>query len=61
MAPDSGQPLRLNCPLCGQKLTFHNSRTETDAQGHPEVITVYLCIKHGFYHVSTRQPLRPGM
>jgi hypothetical protein len=61
MVPDSGTPRPFNCPLCGQKLTFHNARTETDAKGHTEVIKVYLCIKHGFYHVSESQPLKPGM
>jgi hypothetical protein len=61
MAPDSGKLLPFICPKCRQKLIFHNSRTETDAHGQPEVITVYLCITHGFYHSSDGKDLKPGM
>jgi hypothetical protein len=61
MAPDSGKPLPFNCPKCGQKLTFHNARTETNAKGQPEEITVYLCITHGFFHFTDSQGLNRGM
>ena len=61
MAPDSGKPLPFNCPRCGQKLTRHNARTETNAKGQAEVVTGYLCIKHGFYNSSDGQTLKPGM
>jgi hypothetical protein len=27
----------------------------------PEDLSVYLCIKHGFYHFSVSEGLKPGM
>jgi hypothetical protein len=38
MAPDSRTSLPLNCPKCGSKLAFHNSRVELDPGGKPETI-----------------------
>lgn len=50
-----------HCPACRQSLSFHNSRTEPDATGESVVIDVYLCIKHGFFHMSDGKALAPGM
>jgi hypothetical protein len=61
MAPDSGTPLPLLCPTCRRKLLLHNTRTETDANGQAEVVTVYLCIDHGFFRLTESQRLKPGL
>jgi hypothetical protein len=61
MGSDSGTPLPLNCPKCGGKLIFHNSRTEPDPGGEPETIQVYLCVQHGFFRYTEREALKPGM
>ena len=49
------------CPKCHQTLTFHNARTELKGSGEPEQIEVYLCIHHGFFHLSASEQLKPGM
>ena len=61
MPRDSGHPLLFNCPTCGQKLTFHNSRTESNEKAQSEVVEVYFCIKHGFFHFSESKGVKPGM
>ena len=65
MAPnhiDESEPRRFTCPICGQVLTFHNSRIDRGSGGHTNLILVYFCIKHGFFRSSDDTPqLTPGM
>ena len=49
---------RPACPQCRVAMNLHNTRVDP---GKTEQVTVYLCITHGFFHVSESQPLRPGM
>ena len=57
---DASTPL-YHCPQCRQTLTYHNTRTERNAAGEAVTVLVYLCIHHGFYHVTDEGRLTPGM
>ena len=51
----------FRCPQCGDVLTFHNSRVEGTDTDQPTVTDVYLCRKHGFFHITAGKDLAPGM
>jgi hypothetical protein len=63
MAPDSRRerPIPLHCPTCGQRMSFHTKRTEPDENGREDHVRVYFCIQHGFFHLSDREEITPGM
>ena len=56
------KPITLNCPRCGQPMTFHADRAEPDEHGQTDHIRVYFCSQHGFFHDdSDRKQLTPGL
>ena len=57
---DTTTPL-YHCLRCHQTLTYHNMRTEQNADGANITVTVYLCIHHGFFQVTNSKPLQAGM
>lgn len=54
-------PIPITCLTCGAPMTFHGERREPDEQGRPDHIRVYFCYKHGFFRLSDRKQLSPGM
>lgn len=41
-------------------MQFYTERIEID-DGPPNHVRVYFCLEHGFFHISDRKPLMPGM
>jgi hypothetical protein len=42
-------------------MSLHNTRIDVSRAQTAERVDVFLCRKHGFFHTSASQPLRPGM
>ena len=57
---DQSSPLPT-CPRCGSALNFHNDRREPTQVGDDESVEVFLCIHHGFFHLSQGKPIEAGM
>lgn len=55
------RPIPLNCIRCGQPMLFHSERVEPDERGRQDHVRVYFCRTHGFFHLSERQQITPGM
>ena len=55
------RPIPLNCIRCGQLMMCHSERVDSDEQGRPDHVCVYFCRTHGFFHVSDRKQITPGM
>jgi hypothetical protein len=40
---------------------LHSERSEPDDKGRPDHVRVYFCTTHGFFKISDRKPIAPGM
>ena len=61
LATTRDEPIPLNCLRCGEPLRFHAERTDCDNEGRPDLVRIYFCYKHGFFHSSDRKQLTPGL